>query len=376
MTGRNQNEPAALFGVDAPDPALVEFACGVVASVVGADAIAQVDTLQAGPGEAVLLLRPARTGQRVVVKVAQQGFRPDLDFERTAAAMSLARGAGVPVAQTLAADASYRTGPWQYLLHTYVDGLPWRLLRPRLNAGEIESAHEQLAEVILALQSVRLHSFGELSRSGEPIGSDLPNSLRHRAAMRIPRHSHQALFNEVLDRNIGLFTGSTAPTLCHDDLHHNNVIFQISGGGPDLAGIIDWDKAWAGPAESDIARMTFWEDMTGRAFWRAYRSETSFEDEVTQRTLIYQLLWCLEYNQETPRHLADTRTTLPSIGAQIRSLTTPECDRVDQDAGGAEDPGAAKPCKSDRFKPTTACRQRRAEAATAPVGGRSSSVSR
>jgi aminoglycoside phosphotransferase (APT) family kinase protein len=253
------------------------------------------------------------------MKVAQRGSRPDLDFERTAAAMSLARSAGVPVAQTLAADGSCRTGPWQYLLYTYVEGLPWRLVRPRLNAGEIESAHGQLAEAILALQSVRFHSFGELSRSGEPIGSDLPRSLRRRAAVRIPDPSHRALFNEVLDRNIGLFSGSTAPTLCHDDLHDGNVIFQISGSGPGLAGIIDWDKAWAGPAESDIARMAFWDDMTGPGFWPAYRSKTPTEQAATQRTLIYQLLWCLEYNQETPRHLADTRQLCRALGMEFQA---------------------------------------------------------
>jgi aminoglycoside phosphotransferase (APT) family kinase protein len=303
--------------VDAPDPALVEFVCDVVASVVGADAITQVDALQVGPGEAVLLLGPARTRRRVVMKVVQRGSRPHVDFERTAAAMSLARGAGVPVAQTLAVDDSYRRGPWQYLLHTYVEGLPWRLLRPQLNAGEIESAHEQLAEVILALHSVRLHSFGELSRSGEPTGSDLPTSLRRRAAMRIPNPNHRALFNEVLDRNIGLFPGSTAPTLCHDDVHHGNVIFEISDNGPRLVGIIDWDKAWAGPAESDIAHMSFWDDMTGLGFWRAYRSDTPRDQAATRRTLIYQLLWCLEYNQETPRHLADTRHLCRALGMRF-----------------------------------------------------------
>jgi hypothetical protein len=191
--------------VDAPDPALVEFVRGVVASVVGADAITQVETLQVGAGEAVLLLGPAQTGQRMVMKVAERGSRPDLDFERTAAAMSLAGSAGVPVPQTLAADGSYCTGPWQYLLHTYVEGLPWRLARLRLNTGEIESAHRQLAEAILSLKTVRFDLFGELSRSREPIGSDLPSGLHRRAALRIPDPDRRALYDAVLDRHLELF---------------------------------------------------------------------------------------------------------------------------------------------------------------------------
>jgi aminoglycoside phosphotransferase (APT) family kinase protein len=196
------------------------------------------------------------------------------------------------------------------------EGLPWRLLRGRLSAGEIESAHRQLGEAIFALQSVRFHSYGELTRSGEPIDSDLASSLRHRAAMRVHDQSHRAMFNEYLDCNYELLGCSEAPTLCHDDLHHDNVIFKIGDRGPDLAGIIDWDKAWAGSPESDVARMAFWDDMTGPGFWRMYRRGTSTQHGATQRTLIYQLLWCLEYNQETPRHAPTHKCAEPWGGFQ------------------------------------------------------------
>jgi hypothetical protein len=35
--------------------------------------------------------------------------------------------------------------------------------------------------------------------------------------------------------------------------------------------VLDWDKAWAGPLESDVARMAFWDDMTGDGFWEVYK---------------------------------------------------------------------------------------------------------
>ena len=82
------------------------------------------------------------------MKVAHQGARPDVDFERTAAAMALARGAGVPVAATLAADACYRAGPWQYLVHSYLDGIPWHQARPQLGTDDVDSAHRQLAQTL------------------------------------------------------------------------------------------------------------------------------------------------------------------------------------------------------------------------------------
>jgi Ser/Thr protein kinase RdoA (MazF antagonist) len=85
--------------------------------------------------------------------------------------------------------------------------------------------------------------------------------------MRIPVASHRALFNEILDRNIELFLGSVAATLCHDDLHHTNVIFKLGDRGPGLAGIIDWDKAWAGPARSSVSASTCASGTRFLALW-------------------------------------------------------------------------------------------------------------
>jgi hypothetical protein len=54
--------------------------------------------------------------------------------------------------------------------------------------------------------------------------------------------------------------------------------------------VIDWDKAWAGPPESDVARMAFWDDMTGDDFWDSYNAEVPPAEGRAERALIYQLL--------------------------------------------------------------------------------------
>ena len=101
------------------------------------------------------------------------------------------------------------------------------------------------------------------------------------------------------------------------------MIFGIDGG-PVLLGIIDWDKAWAGPAESDLARMAFWDHMTGPGFWSAYGTAAS-TDPAARRMLIYQLMWCLDYNEATPRHRADTARLCRALGVpQPRTLTPTE----------------------------------------------------
>jgi len=74
-----------------------------------------------------------------------------------------------------------------------------------------------------------------------------------------------------------------------------------------LAGILDFDKAWAGHSETDIARLDFWDNMMGDGFRQSYTQTHLFEPQYAQRRLVYQLLWCLEYAASTPRHKADVQ---------------------------------------------------------------------
>jgi endonuclease/exonuclease/phosphatase family metal-dependent hydrolase len=114
-------------------------------------------------------------------------------------------------------------------------------------------------------------------------------------------------------------------TLCHDDLHHNNVLFRPDGGDWRLAAVLDWDKAWAGSAESEVARMAFWDDMTGPGFWEVYRASVFPSEAAAERALIYQLLWCLEYDDGSQRHVADTarlrrRLAIPKATPPVRRI--------------------------------------------------------
>ncbi len=120
----------------------------------------------------------------------------------------------------------------------------------------------------------------------------------------------------MLEDAADLFAAPGAAALCHDDLHHDNVLVAPTPAGRDVVAVLDWDKAWAGPRESDLARMAFWDGMTGPAFWpvlRAARPACRAEDE---RWLVHQLLWCLEFPVDTPRHRADTAGLCRRLGLQ------------------------------------------------------------
>ena len=300
------------------DSDVEDFARTQVRTVLGSESrVTRVEPLRVGQEQLVLGLTLSRPPRRLVLKLAGPDAPAGVDFHRTATALALAREAGVPVPAVLAVETSYRSGPWSYLLQEHVDGLEWRRLRPLLAADQIRAAHREIATAVLAIQSVGFTSFGELSAAGEPAGEDLCTALRRRAELRVIDPGRRTTFLDVLDRKASLFDDQLRSTLCHDDLQHTNLIFREARGGWQLAGVLDWDKAWAGPPEADIARMAFWDDMTGPGFWEVYEAVTPPAEGRSARALIYQLLWCLEYPVSTPRHLADTASVCRRLGVEI-----------------------------------------------------------
>jgi hypothetical protein len=81
---------------------------------------------------------------------------------------------------------------------------------------------------------------------------------------------------------------------------------------------------WAGPPEADVARMAFWDDMTGDGFWEVYKVPPA--EGRADRALIYQLLWCLEYPRSA-RHA--TGPIRPHCAVGSGSQSEPCADRGD-----------------------------------------------
>lgn len=274
--------------------------------------VADVETLR-GTAPTVLAVTLAGPARRVLLKLAD-GPDAAVDVARTAAVMRLARSAGAPVPEVLAADTSRRTVPWPFLLSEHVPGTELRHARPYLDDEALRDVHRQLAAAVLAVQSVRFPSYGELDAGGTPAGVDVLSALRRRAELRIRRAEDRDLFLRVLEPRTALFAGEPGAVLTHDDLHHANVLVRAGGGRWRLATLLDWDKAWAGPAESDVARMELWDDMTGPRFREVYRAAVPPAEGAAERSRVHQLLWCLEYAAPTDRHRRDTARLLRDLG--------------------------------------------------------------
>ena len=290
-----------------PDPAALAQARAVVAEVLGIGArVDHAHVLQAGPPSRVLDLRLGGPPHRLVLKLVPVAEQPGRDLERTAAAADLARRAGVPVPEVLGADGSGRLGGWQYLLQRHVDAPTWHQVRPGLSEDELAGVHGRIATLLLALRGLHPDGFGELGELGGTTGADLLAALRRRVDLRVGRPAAHALAMELLDRHGQLLACGPAPSLGHDDLHHHNLLVSPGPQGWRPAAVLDWDKAWAGPPEADLARVAFWDGMTGPGFWAVYRHAVPESDGEAERLALHQLLWCLEYDAPTDRHRADT----------------------------------------------------------------------
>ncbi|GAA1428655.1 hypothetical protein GCM10009616_08800 [Microlunatus lacustris] len=276
-----------------------------------ASRLEEVGVLQATAEVAVLRLDLRGAAAPLVLKLAATSTAPALDLARTAAVMRSAAAAGVPVPAVLAADATGRLDGVQHLLQEHVAGRRWQAVRPLFDDAGVRAVHAQVAGVLEALATVRPAGFGELDGAGHVQPVPLADALRRRIALRTRRPAARALAERVVAAHADRL-GPGPAVLSHDDLHHHNVL--VDPASARLVAVLDWDKAWAGPATSDLARVQFWDDMTGPGSWPDGGEPGPEDDEVAR---LHQLLWCLEHAFPTARHRADTARLLRSFDLPV-----------------------------------------------------------
>lgn len=248
----------------------------------------------------------------VIVKLAGRASTMDADFERTAAIHDLLRTrTSVPVAEIVAVDTTYAQFPWRYLIQTRLQGTVWAQLAPQLDPSQLHAAYMQIGQAVAQMHNITFPAFGEIGTTGS---ISFVDALLQRAKRSIQQDHLRERFAEIIEDRRYLFTSITRSVLCHDDLHHYNVLFSQVDDSWQLAGILDFDKAWAGHHETDLARLDFWDNMMGAGFREAYTAVHRIDSGYEHRRLVYQLLWCLEYAMPTPRHTADLQRVCHALG--------------------------------------------------------------
>ena len=264
----------------------------------------------------VLLVHLRHPSLHIVVKLAGPEAPMTCPFERTAMLHHLvAKHTTIPLPEVLAVDVSYQNWPWRYLIKTHIPGLEWAVARQQMSGEELPNAYRQMGNAVAQLHAIRFPMFGELAADGSVHGDGTYwTALKEHIEGCIKNTRLRDLFLSVLDKQKHIFLDVHDVSLCHEDLHQHNIVFQIQQGQWHLATILDFDKAWAGHHETDLARLELWKGMTSKDFWAAYEAICPIEPLYKERRPIYQLLWCLEYARPTPEHLADTRRLCDVLG--------------------------------------------------------------
>ena len=264
----------------------------------------------------VLLVRLDCPSIQVVVKLAGPQAVMACPFDRTAMLHRLvAARTTIPMPEVLAVNMSYQTWPWRYLIKMHVPGQEWAVVRPKMSQEDLSGAYQQIGNAVAQLHTIHFPTFGELDVDGSVQGDGLYLAALTQRAQHSIKNAHLSdLFLSALDERRHLFSDVRQASLCHEDLHHYNILFQYRQGQWRLATILDFDKAWAGHHEIDLARLDLWKGMTSNEFWPSYEAICQIEPLYRQRRPIYQLLWCLEYARPTAKHLADTRRLCAELG--------------------------------------------------------------
>ena len=287
------------------DEVRAEVRAAVADGLAGAR-VSGVAVLSAGRQHRVLDLALDRAPGRVVARLADPAASPAVDLARTAAAAAMAGAAGVPVPRTIALRRAAGPAEWDCLLLERAPGVPWSTRHPSAGPAAVSALHAQVRAVQTALRSVRFSSFGELDAEGRPDGTTLLAALRRRCELRVGDRRRRALATRVLDQEAASLDDADGAVLVHDDLHAANLLVS-EDDPPRLTAVLDWDKAWAGPADGDLARTAFWDGLPDLE--PADRGPLQ-----ERRLLVLQLLWCLERVDAAPRHTADTARLCERLG--------------------------------------------------------------
>lgn len=276
--------------------------------------VAEVEIANQQHDYLVLIVQLRHPYIKLVIKFAGPEASMASSFDRTAMLDRLvADRTTIPMPEILAVNMSYQ--PWRYLIKTHIPGQQWAYVREGMTAEERSNAYRQIGNAVGQLHSLCWPAFGELGADGsvQAEGTYL-QSFKERSRRTIKNRRLYDSYCEVLDRHQQLFLPVFQASLCHEDLHAYNILFHFDQGQWQLATILDFDKAWAGHGEIDLARMEFWTGQTSEEFWRAYQEICPVDPLYPVRRPIYQLLWCLEVAWSSEKHLADTQDLCTQLG--------------------------------------------------------------
>jgi len=201
-----------------------------------------------------------RPAMRLVVKLEIPDKRPHRRFDSMAAITRMVRRqSAVPTFEVIAVDVTRSRWPCNVLIVTELPGVTWAQLYPRLSTTARAQGQRQIGRAAAQMHSLAYDRFGTIEFDGSISDhGGAVAALRARAAQRIRTPAHRQLMLDLLERREGLFASLPGSQVTHEDMNPNNLLFEMRDDETVLSGVLDFESAWAGVEDSDLARLELW----------------------------------------------------------------------------------------------------------------------
>ncbi|MEO3807995.1 phosphotransferase [Sphaerisporangium sp. B11E5] len=204
-----------------------------------------------GGGDVVLKLAPPEEVELLTY---------ERDIMRTEAMFyELAAPTGVPMPTLLHADLD---GPVPHLVMTALDGVPWYHVRDSLKDADRRELRAALGRHVAALHGLTGTTYGYPQSPAlcaptwreaflAMVDALLADGVRHHAGLPMPVEEIAA----VVRANAGVLDEVTVPVLVHFDLWHGNILLDLDGDRPRIAGLVDHERAFWGDPLADFVSL-------------------------------------------------------------------------------------------------------------------------
>lgn len=282
-------------------------------------------------------------GQEVVLKLAPPDGVDLLTYERDiirteALFYELVARSGVPVPELMHADLD---GPTKHLIITAVDGVPWFGTDRRLGEADRRRLRRELGRHVAAFHRVTGSTYGYPHQPAMSAASwagaflamvdgILADAVRFDADLPMPGDRIAA----AVRAHVPLLDEVEVPALVHFDLWPGNVLLDLTGERPTIAGLIDHERAfWGDPVADLVSLDVFGSSERDRDLLDGYREaggRLELSTSVRRRLALYRLyLYLIMLVEEGPRGFGEAmirqrhELTCRALLRQLRVLAAP-----------------------------------------------------
>jgi aminoglycoside phosphotransferase (APT) family kinase protein len=225
----------------------------LLSPLLNSRSIATIERVDGGLTNTILRVSTDGTERDLLVRIFAGGSAP-WDKERRLLTRICT---GLPVPTVLLADEGRGALPYPSLVHQWIEGMTLHAMRSQVRSDGFLSLAEPLGQILAEMSKLAPGEGNELR--APPSSPDMLLSLsRHRrlhgrARARLGESLADALWNHLSSEAGRLRELGSTSCLVHGDLGARNILVDPNGAQAwRIAGIVDWEAAFAGWAMWDI----------------------------------------------------------------------------------------------------------------------------